>query len=98
MELGSTFDGGGHTIANLYINRTSEDDVGLFGSPFLGRIQEVGLISANVTGRNNVGGLVGEGSGIHITDSYVTGAVFRRRFHRWPDRRQLQRPDRRRLL
>ena len=75
MELGSTFDGGGHTIANLYINRTSEDDVGLFGSPFLGRIQEVGLISANVTGRNNVGGLVGDGSGIHITDSYVTGAV-----------------------
>ena len=75
MELGSTFDGGGHTIANLYINRTSEDDVGLFGSPFLGRIQEVGLISANVTGRNNVGGLVGDGNGIHITDSYVTGAV-----------------------
>ena len=75
MELGSTFDGGGYTIANLYINRTSEDDVGLFGSPFLGRIQEVGLISANVTGRNNVGGLVGAGSGIHITDSYVTGAV-----------------------
>ena len=75
MELGSTFDGGGYTIANLYINRTSEDDVGLFGSPFLGRIQEVGLISANVTGRNNVGGLVGDGNGIHITDSYVTGAV-----------------------
>ena len=75
MELGSTFDGGGHTIANLYINRTSEDDVGLYGSPFQGRIQGVGLISADVTGRNEVGGLVGDGHGLHITDSYVTGTV-----------------------
>ena len=55
MELGSTFDGVGHTIANLYINRTDEDDVGLFGSPFQGHIQEVGLISADVTGKSNVG-------------------------------------------
>ena len=75
MELGSTFDGEGHTIANLYINRTSEDGVGLFGSPFQGRIQEVGLISADITGRNEVGGLVGDGHGLQITDSYVTGTI-----------------------
>jgi hypothetical protein len=75
MELGSTFDGGGHTLANLYINRANQDAVGLFGSPFQGRIQGVGLISADVTGRNEVGGLVGDGHGLHITDSYVTGTV-----------------------
>ena len=75
MELGSTFDGGGHTLANLYINRANQDAVGLFGSPFQGRIQGVGLISADVTGRNKVGGLVGDGHGLHITDSYVTGTV-----------------------
>ena len=75
MELGSTFDGEGHTIANLYINRMSEDGVGLFGSPFQGRIQEVGVISADVTGRNEVGGLVGDGHGLQITDSYVTGTI-----------------------
>ena len=75
MELGSAFDGGGHTISNLYINRSDEDDVGLFGSPFQARIREVGLISADVTGRNEVGGLVGDGHGIQITDSYVTGTI-----------------------
>ena len=75
MELGSTFDGGGHTLANLYINRANQDAVGLFGSPFQGRIQGVGLISADVTGRNEVGGLVGDGRGIQITDSYVTGTI-----------------------
>ena len=75
MELGSTFDGGGYTISNLYIDRSEEDDVGLFGSPFQGRIRGVGLISADVTGGNEVGGLVGDGHGIQITDSYVTGTI-----------------------
>ncbi len=75
MELGSTFGGGGHTIANLYINRANEDDVGLFGASSAGRIQGVGLVSANVTGGKYVGGLVGYNSGSTISDSYATGSV-----------------------
>ena len=75
MRLASAFDGGGHTIANLYINRANEDHVGLFGTPSADRIQGVGLISANVTGRKYVGGLVGNSSGGTISDSYVTGSV-----------------------
>ena len=75
MRLGSAFYGGGHTIANLYINRANEDHVGLFGTPSAGRIQGVGLISANVTGRKYVGGLVGYSGEGTISDSYVTGSV-----------------------
>ena len=60
------FDGLGHTIDQLYINRPSTGNVGLFGT--LGRndnfgpnaiLTNVGLTNANVTGGNVTGALVG---------------------------------------
>ena len=70
----ATFDGGGHTIANLYIDR--EQHIGLFGYTEAGSdIRGVGLVSASVTGSNLVGGLVGSNTLGRITDSYVTGSV-----------------------
>ena len=70
------FDGGGNTISNLYINR-SRGDIGLFGTVTIGavQIQNVGLVSPNVTGGQTaqVGGLVGvQGSGT-ISNCYVSG-------------------------
>ena len=59
------FNGNGHTISRLHIDR-SADDVGLFG--------RVGLVSVTVGGGNHVGGLVGHSAG-RIVSSYVTGAV-----------------------
>jgi hypothetical protein len=66
---------GNFTIRDLFINRTAQNNVGLFG--FVGHggvIQNVGLVSATVTGRNSVGGLVGNNQGT-VTRSYVTGNV-----------------------
>ena len=74
-----SFDGNGYTIANLYINRTGDADTGSIG--LFGRIWEdsdirrIGLISVNITGRAQVGGLVGVSDGARISDSYTTGAV-----------------------
>ena len=80
------FDGGGHTISNLYIDApmaqgaySATRGVGLFGS-FSGWISSVALASVNVTGQHpySVGGLVGHGSGssrLSITDSCVSGTV-----------------------
>ena len=55
------FDGGGHTIANLKIDLTSADNVGLFG--VLGgdnpQISDVHIISGSVKGGANVGGICG---------------------------------------
>lgn len=69
-----TFDGGGFTIANLYIDYT--DRVGLFREIGAGgEIKNVGLTSASVTGRSNVGGLVGANDMGQISDSYVSGSV-----------------------
>jgi uncharacterized repeat protein (TIGR02543 family) len=54
-----TFDGNGHTISDLFIDRPDEDEVGLFGRVQEGVIENVGLVSVDVTGRKYVGALVG---------------------------------------
>ncbi|HKM15928.1 MAG TPA: filamentous hemagglutinin N-terminal domain-containing protein [Marinospirillum sp.] len=74
------FDGLGHTISNLTINRPTEDHVGLFGFTEAARINNLGLVNVNIQGRNNVGGLVGwlqanEYNFSSINNSYVTGSV-----------------------
>ena len=52
------FDGLGHTISGLVINRPGTDYVGLFGYSF-GTIRNVGLFGGSVTGHTYVGGLAG---------------------------------------
>ena len=70
-----TFDGQGHEISDLFINRSDENDVGLFGYVDGGRgIQNVGVLNANVTGEGWVGGLVGKNEGT-VSNSYSTGNV-----------------------
>ncbi len=70
-----TFDGLGHTITGLYINRPSTDYVGLFGYTNAATIRNVGLVSGSVTGSNYVGGLMGYNYGGTISNSYNTGNV-----------------------
>jgi len=70
-----TFDGKGHKITGLYINRPSTDFVGLFGCTDSGsEIRDVGLENIDVTGNEDVGGLVGQNRG-NITNSYSTGSI-----------------------
>ena len=75
----ATFDGNGHTISNLYINRSDRNEgsgpVGLFGSAVDAVIRNVGLVDVDVAGFAVVGGLVGIIPYGHIKDSYVTGSV-----------------------
>ena len=75
----ATFDGNGHTVSNLYIDRAIGSDrssgVGLFGvAGGSSVIRGIGLVNAEVHGYYQVGGLVGKHSGT-ISDSYATGNV-----------------------
>jgi len=54
-----SFDGQGHEIRGLVINRPDEDNVGLFGCLSRGVIKNFGVIAADVTGKERVGVLVG---------------------------------------
>ncbi|MEM4258709.1 MAG: GLUG motif-containing protein [Candidatus Thermoplasmatota archaeon] len=54
------FDGQGHVISNLFINRPSSNLVGLFGCLRARVVKDIGLVNVNVSGDWCVGGLVGE--------------------------------------
>ena len=79
----ATFDGNGHTIANLFINRPESDHVGLFGYVNGGPVLNIGLTDVEIIGNNLVGGLVGEldywlvdnSGGGGVRASYATGRV-----------------------
>ena len=79
--FGSTFDGNGHTISNLMINRflinrSRVNNVGLFGYTNTdAEIINIGLPDVDILGFKNVGGLVGFNRDSNITDSYMTGSV-----------------------
>lgn len=86
-EFVGTFDGQGHTISNLTINRTGENGVGLFGNAgnFTGNftIENVRLENVDIVGGQSgtdnsvgkVGGLVGNAFNGTISDVYVSGTV-----------------------
>ena len=71
----ATFEGGGHTISNLYIRRSP--NVGLFGVLGSGStVSGIGLVDTNVgaSGYGTAGALAGIGSGV-IEDSFADGLV-----------------------
>ena len=72
----AVFEGNGRTIANLFIDRSTESDVGLFSEVGeFGLIRNLGLEAVDVTGRDYVGGLVGDGDKGLVDQSHVTGQV-----------------------
>ncbi len=54
-----TYDGGGHVISNLFINRPTTEYVGLFASVSASEIRNLILTNASITGHSKVGGIVG---------------------------------------
>ncbi|MBC6414075.1 MAG: cadherin-like beta sandwich domain-containing protein [Chromatiales bacterium] len=72
----AVFEGNGHTISNLIIDRPSMGHVGLFGVIGLNsKITNLGLLNADITGRNRVGGLAGMNREGSIASSYAAGDV-----------------------
>ena len=74
----ATFDGNGHTISNLFINRSATDAVGLFGES-IGTLRNVGLEDVDVTsgstsGFARTGSLAGWNNGT-VTHSWANGSV-----------------------
>ena len=77
----AVFEGNGHIISNLQINRDGEDFQGLFG--YIGRvdalgnrstIRNLGLEDVRIEGGTHVGAMAGDLRG-SIVNSYATGSV-----------------------
>ena len=69
------FEGNGKVITGLNINR-SDANQGLFGSIYKGTVQNLRLEDVNITGKDYVGGVVGQiNDNSSIENCYVTGKV-----------------------
>ena len=69
------FNGNRRSVSNLFIDRDTEDEVGLFGAVGSSRISGVTLAGADVTGRDAVGSLLGDGVYATVIDNHATGQV-----------------------
>ena len=73
-SFAAIFEGNGRTITNLFID-SSENDIGLFGKTRSSAvIRNLGMVSVQVTGTDNVGSLVGSNGGA-VSACYATGKV-----------------------
>ncbi len=80
-EFKGKFDGLNHTVSNLYINRPSQNRIGLFGATSAANIQNIGVVGGSITGREVVGGLVGgNDNNATIRSSYSTAQVIAKSF------------------
>lgn len=69
------YDGGGHTIDSLFINRPGYDYQGLFGAAIV-VIDSLGIVDAEITGNGSVGCLSGNiGQASTVRYSFSTGKV-----------------------
>lgn len=79
-NFNGNFDGNGKVISGLRINRSTADNIGLFGTiSGVADIRDLGINGANINGRNNVGGLVGNistGGNVTISSCFVQGDIF----------------------
>jgi hypothetical protein len=73
------FNGQGHSITGLYINRPSLDYVGFIGHHQSGTISNLGLVDCDITGDSRVGALVGHNHD-SISSCYVEGVVIGNRY------------------
>jgi hypothetical protein len=74
FNFNGTYDGNGHVIENLTINRPSLDNVGFF-KVFQGTVKKLGLKNVNFFGANAVAGISGQGEDADISNCYVTGNI-----------------------
>lgn len=73
-SFSGNFNGLGHIVSGLTINRPNSDWQGMFGQAS-GIISNVGVVNANITGRYYVGGLVGGLVSGLVKTSYTTGNI-----------------------
>ncbi|WP_315128709.1 GLUG motif-containing protein [Comamonas antarctica] len=69
------FDGLGHVINKLNINRSAMNNVGLFGFARDAVLRNIGLVESSINGKSRTGALVGYQIRGSISNAYATGTV-----------------------
>ena len=74
LQFKGTFNGNGHIISNLSIDRPTANNQGLFGFT-KGQIKNVGVVNAKINAYKNIGALAGYVSYGYTLNCYSTGIV-----------------------
>ncbi|MFA7056992.1 MAG: GLUG motif-containing protein [Candidatus Cloacimonadales bacterium] len=74
-KFSGSYNGNNKTISNLYINRSTTSNIGLFSYTNGATISNLGLIDNEVYGKGNTGSLIGLCSNSIIRNCYATGSV-----------------------
>ena len=69
-----TFDGNGHIISNMYINRPNDDNNGLFGFAINSYIKNIGIINSIILGSYGTGAIIGQNG--RIENSFNLAKVY----------------------
>ncbi|NMG36880.1 filamentous hemagglutinin N-terminal domain-containing protein [Azoarcus sp. TTM-91] len=70
-----SFDGQGHTLSGLFINRGGANYIGLFGYAQGAAIQNLALLGGSLTANSNVGALVGYMAGGYLGNASSSATV-----------------------
>jgi hypothetical protein len=69
------FKGNGFSISDLFINRPSENNVGIFKLIINSIITNLNLIDIDITGQNSVAGIAANGNNVNISKISMSGVV-----------------------
>ena len=69
------FDGNGHRITDLIINRPNERGIGLFARSEAGTIQNLSIRAADITGEAGVGAILGGGINCSVVNADASGSI-----------------------
>ena len=70
-SFAGTFNGNSKTVSNVVINKNEQKNVGFFGYVYDGTVRNLILNGVSITGRNNVGVIVGNGKNCSIENCLV---------------------------
>ncbi len=69
------FNGADFTIESLFIDRSNENNVGLFSFVNYSDLKNIHLVNANITGSGNTGGIIGNMWNSSLSNSTVNGII-----------------------
>ncbi|MDG6224995.1 MAG: PKD domain-containing protein [Candidatus Thermoplasmatota archaeon] len=71
----SELDGNNHTITNLNLDLSFVSNVGMIGYNYAGKIKNIQMVNINVSGYENVGGLLGCNHNGVVSNCFASGTV-----------------------
>lgn len=74
-KFAGKFDGCNHTVSGIRIYYPNESNQGLFGSILSATVKNVTVTDARITGKNNIGGIVGTSQSSDVDNCHVSATV-----------------------